>query len=93
MHSHREFLLRSVPVTVAIIVGTCFLLGCDLGSIGQYVANINPCGTVLNCDPVTYTFIKSGYEGPGADPDVDPACTYPPFCADDPFVATITTTG
>jgi hypothetical protein len=65
--------------------------GCSLGSIGQYVANINPCGTILACDPVTYEFVRSGYRGPGADPDADPACTYPPYCADDPFVATQTT--
>uniref|UniRef100_UPI0025F83F9A hypothetical protein n=1 Tax=uncultured Thiodictyon sp. TaxID=1846217 RepID=UPI0025F83F9A len=63
--------------------------GCVPG-ITHYVANFNPCGTFLNYNPTTYSFIRSGYEGPGADPDVDPACTYPPYCnvtnpGSDPF--------
>jgi hypothetical protein len=64
--------------------------GCGLADLGQYIANLNPCGTILACDPVYYNFVRSGYSGPGANPDIDPACTYPPYCANDPFVATVT---
>lgn len=79
--------------TAAVIVGTCYQLsGCTLSGLGQYIANINPCLTILACDPVTYRFVTSGYDGPGVDPDIDPACTYPPFCTGDPFVSTQTTT-
>jgi len=74
---------------VAVLAATCSQFGgCSLGGIARYVANFNPCGTILNCDPVEYQFIRSGYSGPGADPDVDLACTYPPFCGtSDPFTS------
>lgn len=90
MPSPRGRWLRRVSLIV--VVGTCFQLpSCGLGDALSYVGKINPCGTILNCDPVTYEFIRSGYDGPGADPQVDPHCTYPPYCADDPFVSTVQT--
>ncbi len=74
-------------LTAIMLTGTCFQFGgCNLGGIPSFLSNFNPCGTILNCDPVEYTFSTSGYVGPGADPSVDPACTYPPYCAGDPFV-------
>ena len=83
MHTRLNQLARFG--SAVIITGTCFgFVGC--GDVGRFVANINPCGTILNCDPVQYRFVTSGYDGPGADPDIDPACTYPPFCPEDPFV-------
>lgn len=72
-------------LTLAALAGMSVQLSACYG-FPQYVANFNPCGTILNCDPVEYRFLTSGYEGPGADPDIDPACTYPPFCEGDPFV-------
>ena len=54
----------------------------------QFLSNVNPCGSILFCDPATYRFLTSGYEGPGVDVNIDPACTFPPFCANDPFVQT-----
>jgi hypothetical protein len=67
--------------------GVCFqVAGCNiLGGIGNFLGNFNPCLSVLLCDPIEYRFLTSGYEGPGVDPEVDPACTFPPFCANDPF--------
>ncbi len=81
----RLFALSSLVV----LTGT-FFAGC--ADIGALISNFNPCGTILNCDPREYTFIRSGYRGPGVDPAVDPSCTYPPFCpaASDPFVPPIT---
>lgn len=78
---------RVLRIAVAVAVGGMALRAVGCGSIAQYIANINPCGTILNCDPVEYSFIRSGYEGPGANPGVDPACTFPPFCENDPFVS------
>jgi hypothetical protein len=89
MHSRRNAFLLTVLTALA---GTLFQLGgCDLGELGKYIANINPCGTILNCNPVEYQFIKSDYSGPGADPNIDPTCTFPPYCpaAGDPFVPAI----
>lgn len=82
--------LRTLRLVMALGVGGVGLQfsGCGPQDVGAYLANLNPCGTILVCDPVTYDFVRSGYKGPGADPDIDPACTYPPFCANDPFVAT-----
>ncbi len=87
----RTLRLRTLRLAVAAsAVGLTYQLGgCSISGIKHYVGSFNPCGTILNCDPVTYRFITSGYEGPGADPNVDPICTYPPFCPDDPFVATV----
>ncbi len=86
--------LRVAALTFA--GGTAFQLG-GCGNL-HFLGQFNPCGTILNCDPVTYRFITSGYRGPGANPAVDPACVYPPYCTGDPFVSstgssTTTTSG
>ncbi|MBU0639723.1 MAG: hypothetical protein KKB50_12725 [Planctomycetes bacterium] len=60
--------------------GTCLASGCSLDGITSYIANFNPCGTILECNPLQYRFVASGYEGPGVDPDVTPYCVWPPFC-------------
>lgn len=58
--------------------GTCLqLTNCGIGS---FVNGLNPCGTILACDPREYRFITSGYDGPGLDINADPFCTLPPYC-------------
>lgn len=84
---NRLRILRFAAVVFA--AGTCL----QVGTCISYVSQLNPCGSVLNCDPVTYRFVRSGYEGPGAYPDIDPACTFPPFCDGDPFVEDLTAGG
>ncbi len=59
--------------------------GCGLDGALAFAGNLNPCGTVLNCDPVEYAFLASGYEGPGVDFSVDPTCTFPPLCGPNAF--------
>ncbi|QOJ13509.1 MAG: hypothetical protein HRU75_02130 [Planctomycetia bacterium] len=61
---------------------------CSFSGLTNFVSNFNPCGSILACDPLEYRFLTSGYQGPGFNPAVDPACSFPPFCApgDDPFV-------
>jgi hypothetical protein len=79
MRNNRIRILR-VFLSLAI-AGSCFQFSaCSPSGIGSFISNINPCGTILACDPVEYTFLTSGYEGPGVDIDVDPFCTYPPWC-------------
>ena len=80
MFHSRNRCLRSAAIAV-MALGSCYqILGCGLSDLTSYVANFNPCGTILLCDPVAYEFNMSGYDGPGVDPDIDPACTYPPYC-------------
>lgn len=75
---------------IGALAGTCFQFSGCLGDVQHFVANFNPCGTILYCDPVLYRFVTSGYDGPGADPDIDPACTFPPFCGEsDPFAPVV----
>ena len=63
--------------------GVCFQLGsCEpMAVISTGISSINPCGTILNCDPAVYEFATSGIDGPGVRPDIDPFCTYAPFCS------------
>lgn len=83
----RKSLIRLV-MTLAT-AGTFWQLGgCSLGDAFAFARDFNPCGSILTCDPTFYRFATSGYEGPGVNPDIDPACTFPPFCAGDPFVTT-----
>ncbi|MFH1745617.1 MAG: hypothetical protein ABIG44_01100 [Planctomycetota bacterium] len=88
MQNKRTRLLRLVlGLTIA---GTLYGSGCLPDGTVQFVRDYNPCGTILNCDPVAYEFLTSGYEGPGVNVDIDPACTYPPYCnvynpGSDPF--------
>jgi hypothetical protein len=83
---------RKILMVLALTMtagGVCFQFGsCEpLAVIQTGLSSINPCGTILNCDPVAYEFATSGIDGPGVDPDVDPFCTYAPFCSagDDPI--------
>ncbi|RMF81156.1 MAG: hypothetical protein D6744_07475 [Planctomycetota bacterium] len=69
-------------VTSLTISGVAFQLGgCNpFSGIGRVLNTTNPCGTLLNCDPAAYQFVRSGISGPGEGFDVDPFCTFPPFC-------------
>ncbi len=82
----NRWIKRLSFVSLVLVGSGAVQLSC---SVAHYLGGINPCGTLLNCDPVTYNFIKSDYQGPGANPNIDLACTYPPYCAGDPFVQTI----
>lgn len=82
----NRWLIQRGKLVVAIAsLGAVYQIpGCN-GTV-NFLRNLNPCGSVLACDPVNYRFLTSGYEGPGIDVNIDPACTFPPFCGNDPFV-------
>ncbi len=67
---------------MTIAAGACFQLGgCNvLGMARSAIDSINPCGTILACDPRAYQFLRSGIDGPGVRPNIDPFCTFAPFC-------------
>lgn len=60
---------------------------CGITDVGRFFARFNPCGSILTCDPATYEFVRSGYEGPGVDTSVNVFCTFPPYCDDTPIYA------
>ncbi len=73
-----------VSLLTAASAGTCLQLGpCGLPELRQLASSLNPCGTILLCDPRAFEFVQSGIDGPGVRPDVDPFCTFPPFCSQD----------
>jgi hypothetical protein len=79
------FRVRKSSVMLAMALaagGTCFQLGaCNVFSLASSaISSINPCGTILDCNPQVYQFLTSGIDGPGVQPDLDPFCTYAPFC-------------
>jgi hypothetical protein len=80
MNSRKITWLRRIACLS--VSGVVFQLGgcLNLGGVANFASSINPCGTILNCDPEEYQFLTSGYEGPGADPNVDLNCTFPPYC-------------
>jgi hypothetical protein len=89
MHNARN---RFVLLATSVLgLGTLWQVGgCSFNDAVGFVKDFNPCLTIMACDPVAYRFLTSGYQGPGADPEIDPACTYPPFCnittpGSDPF--------
>lgn len=92
--------IRNPLVSLAIMLsvgGTCLQIGgCNLfGLATNAIASINPCGTILVCDPQQYEFLTSGIDSPGLRPSIDPFCTFPPFCtvAQDPLFGGLSPTG
>ena len=89
MITSRVRIVRFVAV-MAMGASVFQFAGCDPVSslTGFFTNTFNPCGSIVNCNPAVQRFLVSGYEGPGFDPDVDPSCTFPPFCIPDPFAGT-----
>ena len=71
-----------LTLVMTLAAGACLQIGgCNvLGMARSAIDSINPCGTILACNPRTYQFLRSGIDGPGVRPDIDPFCTYAPFC-------------
>lgn len=64
--------------------GVAFQFTCNpVPATLNLLEGFNPCLTILACDPALYQFATSGLEGPGADPDKSPFCTFPPYCDPD----------
>ena len=64
------------------MMGTVFELSCinRLSGIGGRIGkNINPCGTIIDCDPVEWDLMFNSYP----DWNLDPTCTIPGLCGGD----------
>lgn len=64
--------------------GLAFQLSCS--GITNLLGQVNPCGTILACDPALYRLIAADIDTPGVRPEIDIFCTYPPFCENDPIL-------
>jgi hypothetical protein len=72
----------------ALSAGASLLqVGSCVGDALQVIGDTNPCGAILNCNPRAWEFVTSGIDGPGVRPEIDPFCTFAPFCnaAQDPI--------
>ena len=49
------------------------------------ITSVNPCGTILNCNPIEYDL---ALHGTYPDYAIDPTCTIPGFCGGTPFPGT-----
>lgn len=78
----RRYYMKLMSLAAITSGGAMYaIFGCSpVPALINGVTSVNPCGTVFDCDPAEYSFITSGYEGPGVDPSIDIFCTYPPFC-------------
>ncbi len=68
-----------VRVVFVLASGTALALSCT--GVGEKVrTNLNPCGTIITCDPVEYDLLTTDYP----DWNLDPTCTIPGQC-DGPY--------
>lgn len=67
-------------VLATSVMGTTFQLGA--GCLSRAAQMINPCGTILNCDPLEYDLAFQDWV---PDWDLDPTCTIPGMCGGTPF--------
>ena len=73
-----RFLRRVLQAMLVLTAGTLMQVGslsCT-GMAEKVVNNVNPCGTILNCDPVEYDLLTTDFP----DWDLDPTCTIPGQC-------------
>lgn len=80
----RKNSLKKMALSAAAVVAGGVSYACaPVPALINTITGVNPCGTILACDPRLYNFATSGLDGPGADPDKDPFCTFPPYCTQD----------
>lgn len=71
-------------VAASLFMGSVFSFPGE-GCASTVLHNVNPCGTILNCDPVEYDNALNDHF---PDYSKDPTCTIPGFCGGTPFPAT-----
>lgn len=64
-------------LTAAFVAATGSVMAFSCTGFGEKIVNnVNPCGTILNCDPVEYELLTTDFP----DYDLDPTCTIPGQC-------------
>jgi len=64
---------------IGLILATGVVFDFDFSCTGlteKVVNNVNPCGSIFNCDPVEYDLLTTDFP----DWDIDPTCTIPGQC-------------
>lgn len=82
----RSRILTKCLALAGPIVSGGMLMGLSCSGVGNLLGQVNPCGTILACDPALYRLVAANIDGPGVRSDIDIFCTYPPFCPDDPIL-------
>ena len=59
------------------------MLQVSCSGAANLLGQVNPCGTILACDPLLYRLIAADIDSPGVRPEIDIFCSYPPFCPPD----------
>ena len=62
-------------------MGTVLQGSCLTTAMRQF----NPCGTIIDCNPLEYDYLVYGLPENAPDWDLDPTCTIPGFCGGTPF--------
>lgn len=75
----RRWRLTLSMIMASSVAGTVMGTGClemAVNNTGRLANYINPCGTILNCDPFEYDLLNTSWP----DYTVDPSCTIPGMC-------------
>jgi len=71
----RRFNKWQITIRILLAVsflGTTFGVGC----LGTMVKSINPCGTIIDCDPLEFDLLFMDIP----NFEADPSCTIPGYC-------------
>ena len=72
MNRLRRWQIALRIMLASSLMGTMFQAGC----LGKVANNVNPCGTILDCDPLEWDLMFNDYP----DWNLDPTCTIPGLC-------------
>lgn len=73
----RRFLQYAMRVTLVLTTGALMQFNFTCTGVAERLGNnVNPCGTILNCDPVEWDLLTT----PFPDWSLDPTCTIPGQC-------------
>ena len=66
---------RMIRIMLAVsLTGTTFQV---VGCLQKVAKNVNPCGTIIDCDPLEWDYMWNGLQ---PDWNLDPTCTIPGLC-------------
>ena len=79
---------KCLRIVLATSLGATFFYA--QGCVSTVAKNVNPCGTIIECDPMEYDQLFVDYTR--SDWNLDPTCSVPGYCGGTPFPPNSTTT-